>query len=334
MFVIAVDTGNRFMKTAHAEPFCAGLVRHYDTPPIVSSDTLFYDGNYYTFSDEQGFHRQDKTTDDYYFILSLAAIAREIIMKSAMIATPIGREVDFATAMQEAVKRQPEFNEMIYLSVGLPPRDMKVQSQKLKAYYMRNGETLRFTYNGIKFNIRIADVFVSPQGFAAVYPSDQFARVSAAPQSYIIDIGGYTTDIARIVNQRMDTSFFESLDFGVIHLYNEIKSMIGRDFQLQITTVHIEAILHGQSINYPAIEEAVRKASRTYARKIVDALRDKGMDLTLSVPVLVGGGSLLLHDALDAAIGNPSLITIPDVRANAIGYEAFANMMLQDRKRV
>ena len=333
MYVISVDTGNRFIKTAHAEPFSAGLNRHYDTPPIVAADTLFYDGNYYTFSDTQGYHRQDKTVDDYYFILSLAGIAREMIMKSVMVTTPVGRTVDFKTAMAEVKKRQPEFNEMIDLSVGLPPRDMKALSKKLKEYYMRGGETLRFTYNNIKFNIRIADVFVSPQGFAAVYPSEQFERVSAAPQSYIIDIGGYTTDIARIVNKRMDTSFFESLDFGVIHLYNEIISMVGKEFQLQITSVHIEAILHGMSISHPEIEAAVRKAANIYAHKIVDALRDKGVDLTLSVPVLVGGGSLLLHDALVEAIGNPNLVTIPDVRANAIGYEVFANMMLADKKR-
>lgn len=36
--VIAVDTGNRCIKTAHADPFSAGLIRHFDAQPIVSSD--------------------------------------------------------------------------------------------------------------------------------------------------------------------------------------------------------------------------------------------------------------------------------------------------------
>lgn len=45
MTVVAVDTGNRLIKTAHAEPFSAGLNRHLDVPPIVATDTLFFDCN-------------------------------------------------------------------------------------------------------------------------------------------------------------------------------------------------------------------------------------------------------------------------------------------------
>ena len=334
MVVIAVDTGNRYIKTAHAEPFSAGLNMLGDTPPIVNTDTLFYNGNYYSFAETQGYHRQDKTVDNYYFILTLAAIAREIVMKDAIAKSPIGATVDFKQAMKDAKLRNVEFNENVFISVGLPPRDMKAQSKRLKEYYMRDGELLHFTYNGMKFNICITDVCVSPQGVAAVFPNDMFNRVASAPQAYIIDIGGYTTDVARIANKRIDTAYFESLDFGVIHMCNEIASIVGREHQKNINDVLIEAILHGESIGDKAVEETVRKGANNYAHKIIAALRDKGVDLSLSLPVLVGGGVHLMRNALEDAINRNEVYVIPDIRANAIGYEVLVNRILKEKNRV
>ena len=46
--VIAVDTGNKNIKTPHTEPFNSGLICHGAIPPAVKSDTLLFDGNYYT----------------------------------------------------------------------------------------------------------------------------------------------------------------------------------------------------------------------------------------------------------------------------------------------
>ena len=174
---------------------------------------------------------------------------------------------------------------------------------------------------------------VSPQGFAAVFPNDLFSRVIAAPQSYIIDIGGYTTDIARVVNRRIDTAYFESLDYGVIHLYNEIASIVGKNHQRNINGILIEAVLHGESIGDKAVEETVRQAADAYARKLVAGLRDKGIDLELSLPVLVGGGVQLMQKSLKDAIGREEIYVIPDIRANAIGYEVLANRILKERNR-
>lgn len=46
--VIAVDTGNKNIKTPHTEPFNSGLICHGNIPPAVKSDTLYFDGNYYS----------------------------------------------------------------------------------------------------------------------------------------------------------------------------------------------------------------------------------------------------------------------------------------------
>lgn len=334
MIVIAVDTGNRYIKTAHADPFSAGLNRHFDTPPIIVTDTLFYEGNFYSFSETQGFHRKDKTTDDYYFILTLAAIAREIIMKHAVRrANNYGSSLSFLKELKDAERRQTNYKEDIILSVGLPPRDIKALAKKFKDYFLHDGERLQFTYNGLSFDIKICDVFVSPQGFAAVFPNNLFAQVVKAPQAYIIDIGGYTTDIALISNHRIDTNFFESLDFGVIHMYNEIVGIVAKNCQKNITGVLIEAVLRGENIGDKETEDVVRKSADAYAKKLIYSLRDRGIDLELSLPVLVGGGAQLLRKSLEEAIHRDEIFVIPDIKANAIGYEVLANRILKESKK-
>lgn len=341
MMIIAVDTGNRCIKTAHADPFSSGLTRHYDAKPFIATDYLLYKNQYYTFSETQGGRRRDKSVDDYYFILTLAAIAREIIMKKAEKAAQPGEEVAYPTAMKNARRAGAHYEETVVLSVGLPPRDMvsadkvngKSMVERYRDYFLRDGKQLQFVYNDVAFDITISEIFVSAQGFAAIFPNDIFARVTKAPQAYIIDIGGYTTDIALVANRRIDLRFFESLDFGVIYLYKEIADIAQKRHGVDINGVLIEAVLRGESIGDEAVEETVRRGTAAYARKLVDALRDRQIDLELSLPVLVGGGAQLLGASLKEAIGRDDAFVIPDIRANAIGYETYANRLLKERRK-
>jgi hypothetical protein len=68
-----------------------------------------------------------------------------------------------------------------------------------------------------------------------------------------------------------------------------------------------------------------------YAVRLVSALRDRRIDLTLSLPVLVGGGAQLMRTSLETAIGRKEILVIPDIRANAIGYETYAYRVLKER---
>ena len=262
--IIAVDTGNRCIKTAHAPPFSAGLTRHYDSKPFIATDILLYKGQYYTFSETQGGHRRDKSVDDYYFMLTLAAIAREVVMKHAEKDSHVG-EVDYAEAMKTACRAKAHYEETIVLAVGLPPRDMvssdkvggKSMVERFRDYFLRDGNRVEFSYNGVTFDITISEVLVSAQGFAAIFPNDIFSRVTQTPQAYIIDVGGYTTDIALVANRRIDLRFFESLDFGVIYLHKEVSDVVQKRHGMEISGVLIEAILRGEHVGNEAVEETV-----------------------------------------------------------------------------
>lgn len=74
--LIAIDHGNKQIKTVHTQPFTSGLIQG-DTPGF-GTDCLAYQGKYYTLTDQRIPYRRDKTEDERFFILTLFAIAYEI----------------------------------------------------------------------------------------------------------------------------------------------------------------------------------------------------------------------------------------------------------------
>lgn len=76
MMLIAIDHGNKQMKTAH-QTFSSGLCGS-DTLPPFGENILRYKGKYYTLSNQRIPYMRDKTTDERFFILTLFAIAFEL----------------------------------------------------------------------------------------------------------------------------------------------------------------------------------------------------------------------------------------------------------------
>ena len=74
--LIAIDHGNKQIKTVHTQPFTSGLIQG-DTPGF-GTDCMAYQGKYYTLTDQRIPYRRDKTEDERFFILTLFAIAYEI----------------------------------------------------------------------------------------------------------------------------------------------------------------------------------------------------------------------------------------------------------------
>ena len=71
--LIAIDHGNKLIKTVNCPPFTSGLVES-DVKPF-GKDVLRYRGKYYRLSEQRIPYRRDKTDDERFFILTLFAIA-------------------------------------------------------------------------------------------------------------------------------------------------------------------------------------------------------------------------------------------------------------------
>ncbi len=84
---IGVDHGYAAMKTAHCS-FPSGLAE-YEHEPYTQKNVLCYDGKYYVVGSGRQPLQKDKTTDENYYLLTLAAIAKEIAYRNAPTTTPV-----------------------------------------------------------------------------------------------------------------------------------------------------------------------------------------------------------------------------------------------------
>ena len=67
--LIAIDHGNKQMKTACRPPFVSGLAESTTKP--FGSDILMYQNKYYALSNQRIPYKRNKTEDDRFLILTL-----------------------------------------------------------------------------------------------------------------------------------------------------------------------------------------------------------------------------------------------------------------------
>ncbi len=299
--IIAVDHGNYAIKTPNFA-FVSGLSEHMVKPPMAE-EILECDGRFWTLSGKRLNYMRDKTQDDRYFILTLFAIARE---------------------MESAGHYMPA--EQIDLAVGLPPEHFGVLREKFARYFKRDG-VFKFAYKDKPYSITIRSVSVYPQAYAAVIPqSNLVVRTSSM---FVVDIGGYTTDVLLLRKGKLDPQFCRSLETGIITMNNEIVRKVGALHDMRIEDEHISAVLSGQDTILPQdVKDTICNETQRHAKDILNQLRELQVDLRSNPAVFTGGGSILLRPFLENSplVAKADFVESPN--ANAIGYEMLARRQL------
>lgn len=78
----------------------------------------------------------------------------------------------------------------------------------------------------------------------------------------------------------------------------------------------------------------VHTTAQNYARTLIRSLKEKGVDLTLSYPVFIGGRLLsLMRPVIESELGRDDYLFIDDPRANAVGYKMMAESRLAAESR-
>ena len=299
--LIAIDHGNHACKSVHFN-FVSGLAQHSVRPPMAD-EVLEYNGVFWTLSGQRLPYRRDKTRDESFFILTLFAIAKELA---------------FAGPLPSAEK--------IDLAVGLPPEHYGLLKDKFRDYFKRN-QSVQFIYNDKPITIMIRDVFVYPQAFAAIAP--QKSQLKHHLRLFLVDIGGYTTDVLLLRQGKPDMQFCRSLETGVITMNNDIIRRVGALHDMQIEDEHISAVLAGKETILPEeVKDTIRKSAEQHAINILNQLRELKVDLRSNPAVFIGGGSALFRDYLEKSPLVASATFVESVNANAIGYQAMAEGQL------
>lgn len=161
--IIGIDHGYGNIKTAHC-CFKTGVAA-YDKEPTFKSNLLIYEGRYYLIGEEHKEFISDKMTDSDYYILTLAAVARELNIRKLTSAC-------------------------VHLAAGLPLTWVSEQKDSFKAYLLQN-DIADFTFKGVDYHVDFVGADIFPQGFSAV--ADKLREFKGI--NMLCDIGNGTMNV-------------------------------------------------------------------------------------------------------------------------------------------
>ena len=297
--IIGVDHGYAAMKTAHFS-FHTGLVAH-EHEPYTLNNVLEYGGKYYVVGSGRQPLQKDKTQTEDYYLLTLAAVAKELVYRNA------GTAAD------------------IHLAAGLPLTSFGRDKKAFRDYLCRGGKPVSFRYEGQDYAVTISKVSLFPQGYAAVLTQNGLLD---EPSVIVADIGGWTVDLMRLDNRIPNAASCRSLELGMIRCLDEVGEQIRRTLGLSMTAAQMESVLRGDAIH---INEAARKIidrqADAYVHRLLSAITESGLDTRAMPAVFLGGGAAMLKRNVSAADGLCRPVILDDVSLNAKGYERLAERL-------
>lgn len=291
--IIGVDHGYAAMKTAHFS-FHTGLVAH-EHEPYTLNNVLEYGGKYYVVGSGRQPLQKDKTQTEDYYLLTLAAIAKELAYRNA------GTAAD------------------IHLAAGLPLTSFGRDKKAFRDYLCRGGKPVSFRYEGQDYVITISKVSLYPQGYAAALTQGSLLD---EPSVIVADIGGWTVDLMRLDNGVPNASTCRSLELGMIRCIDETKEQIRRDIGLSVTDAQVERVLAGKPCSMDKdARSIIRKQGRIYTERLLSAAMESGFDLKAIPVVMLGGGAAVVKSNVNPQDGLCRVFALPDDKVNAEGFE-------------
>lgn len=297
--VIGIDHGYGNMKTRNSV-FKSG-VKSYSDEPAVATSVLQLDGMYYVIGESHKVFIANKDEDNDYYILTLAAIAKELEIRGL-------RSSD------------------LILAVGLPLHWMSKQKRSFRDYLMRRPE-VNYRYCGKYYHIRICDVAIYPQGYAAIAASLEYYK----GVHMLADIGNGTMNTLVITNGRplSDKKFTDKIGVHecVKHIMNEVQAECGK---IPDESIIEDFLINGTAEVSERIQNVMRREAVKYTEMIFDKLSEYEYDPELVKLHIIGGGGCLIRNFGD--YDTSSVEIIEDICATAKGYEELYNSQYLARK--
>ncbi len=303
---IAIDTGNKNIKTV-SQVFVSGIAERATEPTMSpKTDWIRYNGTYYVLSELREEYLRDKSESNRYFILALIGIVKELERAESL--------------GQLRYDRDTEYN--VRLLTGLPPAHMEDGDLK-KNYrrYFNTGGPVQVFYNGRTWVINIRSVRIYAQCFAALMSKPEL--LIGKNRVLAVDIGGLTSDYMELIKGKIVPEHTDSMENGVIPFYRSVARACRKKFDAIVDESDVDAILlDGDVGSYePELVDVVYAEAERYADKFLSTFRELQIDLKYSFVVFLGGGSVLLWKFLQKSPLLRNCTLLPDVKANAIGYD-------------
>ena len=291
LLVVGIDHGFSMMKTPHAT-FENG-VEKLGGEATLSNNTLIYQGNYYKVGEGRLPLMQTKTENENYFLLTLAAIAKEMDIYQQ-------RKAD------------------VILAVGLPFSRFGKEKEDFYHYLLRE-DSIQFNYCARDYEIQIIDVYVFPQCYAAI--ADKLREYGR--ENLIVDIGSKTIDVIHTRNYVPVESESTSIPAALIQCMEGIKSNVYQNCNRRVSEDMIQQMILEKDVNIPTdCKVIIREGLADFAKGMEAKLAELGFDLEMFTVIYAGGGATLMKNY--GTLKSANIHYLEDIRANAKGYEFLA----------
>jgi len=295
MYVIGIDHGYGNMKTANC-CFPTGVLKS-DKEPIFINDLLVWNEGYYSIGAGHKEFTADKFEDEDYYVLTLAAIAREL-------------------------KRERITEAKVCIAAGLPLTWVSEQKEFFKKYLLQNKE-VTYIFRNVEYHIQIVGVEIFPQGFAAV--AEKLGTFSGV--NLLCDIGNGTMNLLKITNRVPDTRHMFTEKYGVHQCTLLIREQMMRLHHATLDDALITEILKKGTADIDKdYLETVVETAKAYTDGIFQRLREHEYNPNLMKLYVVGGGGCLIRNF--GEYDSSRVVINDDIRATAKGYEYMAMLTL------
>lgn len=231
---------------------------------------MIYEGRYYIIGDEHKEFAADKMGDTDYYILTLAAVARELLIRGLSSAS-------------------------VYLAVGLPLTWVSEQKDSFKAYLLQR-KAADFSFRGKDYHVTFAGAAVFPQGFSAV--ADRLREFRGV--NMLCDIGNGTMNVMYINNGKPIPSKCYTEKFGTHQCMIAVREKLMQRFGVAVDDTVIEDVLrYGKADIGKQYLDAIRETAAEYVAGIMRRLREHEYTPELMKLHVMGGGSCRGSQAVD-----------------------------------
>ena len=278
-------------------------MKEITTEPALFDGVLEYKGRYYKVGGNRQEVKNTKTEDDTFYLLTLAAVAKEL-------------------------RRRGLCEAKVFLAVGLPlTRFGSEKSDFVK--YLTAEKDIEFLFENIKYHVVIENIAVFPQCYAAV--ADKLQTFNK--KTLIVDIGSWTIDIMPVVDKVPDESKCVTIPKGLITCMRTINEQCVRQLNGELDESFIQDIMRtGRCEIDRKYFEIAKTEIEDFCEKVYNSIREYGYYLSTTPIVFVGGGASVMKQF--GGLSQNNITYILDVRANARGYEQLAMMALRKMKKL
>lgn len=210
------------------------------------------------------------------------------------------------------------FNQII---CGLPINQFKNNKLNIEKIINEN-KVKNVLVNGVERKIVITDFKVYPEGVGAYY------SLATSKDSILVDIGGRTTDIAFIANNKLSTA--STVNVGTLDIYKAISDKLNTEYCMNLSVQHVDRIIErGElKVDNKLIDLSfITSILKTNFMKIKEELDFKYPARTEQI-ILTGGGAKHFERAFKKRYSNCELIEDP-VYANAKGFSKVGESLWQ-----